>query len=94
MGGGIRGLLLATLCALVAIFAYRAWKGGGRETFASPKAHQVAAQAEKVFAAHGGAPTYSEYKVAVDSADPVQFHDVKELHAAKALTPAAVEKVL
>jgi hypothetical protein len=54
----------------------------------------VAAQAEKVFAAHGGAPTYSEYKVAVDSADPVQFHDVKELHAAKALTPAAVEKVL
>lgn len=94
MDGGLRGLLLATICILVAILGYRAWKGGARETFASPKAHQVAAQAEKVFAAHGGAPTYSAYKVAVDSADPVQFHDIKQLRAAKALTPAAVEKVL
>lgn len=90
-----RCALAVAVALLVLVAAAVALKGGGaRERFVTPQGARVATQASSVFAAHGGAPTYSEYKVAVEGADPVQFQDVRRLHRQGRLTPATVSRVL
>lgn len=87
---------LASYALLVALVMVIIWLAsslfGGREGFVSKQAREVHASASEVFSK--GAATYTDYKKRVPGADPVQFSDMRRLHAAGDLTPAAVQRVL
>jgi hypothetical protein len=57
----------------------------------SARSREIQEKAKTVFDRTAGAATYTEYKSAVPSADPVQFSDTRSLWAKGQLTPEKVE---
>ena len=87
MAALVVAVLLAVSCAAC----------GGREGFASPRAHAVAGAARELFDRTGGSAGYSEYKRAmppIARPDAVQHHDVRQLWQRHQLNPEAVEVAL
>ena len=79
--------------AAVIIVAFVAtwYSGRRRETFATaPEVYQAA----RALFERNGSATYSDYRVAVPGADPVQFADVRGLWKNGQLTQEAVARVL
>jgi len=84
-------VLVATAVRYVAAY----WGAApGKDGFVSKEAVAVAEQAREVFDARGVDVSYREYCDKVYGADPVQFHRVRELARAGAVTPEAVQRVL
>lgn len=85
---------IALLVVGIAFIIYFAPCAGGREGFASARAHEVHNRAREVFAEGGADASYSDYKKKVPGADPVQYSDVRRLYREGQLTPGAIETIL
>lgn len=86
---------VATVLVLVLVYCAASWHSRrGRDGFVSPRAHEVYRVTQDLFTRTNGAATYSEYKSALDGADPVLYSDVRHLWRAGRLTPAGVASAL
>lgn len=90
-------LIVVLILAIVASFCLFFGKGvlcGGREKFASPRAHEVYSKSQDLFSRAPDGATYSVYKSVVPGADPVLYTDVRKLWAKGALSPETVQSAL
>ncbi len=90
-------LVIVLVLAVVASFCVFFGRGvlcGGREKFASQRAHEVYNKSQDLFSRAPDGTTYSVYKSVVPGADPVLYTDVRKLWAKGALTPETVQATL
>lgn len=87
--------LTAALCvlALLAVVAVGCSRWFGQREGFTPHLQKKAARVVKFFQ-ETSQPTYSEYKVAIEGADPVQYHDIRGLFEAGEGSPAAIMRAL
>ncbi len=93
-GKQIRAAALAAGALVLIAIAVRARQKKRREGFASPRAISVFNSAKPIFDKAKGSPQYSEYRVAVPGADPVQFDDLKTLWKTSSFTPENIDAAL
>lgn len=87
---------LAIIVVVVAIIIYLVGRKGSpvRDKFVSARAKQVFDSAKPLFDQKQGKPSYSEYKMTVAGADPVQYQDLKNLWTKGTFTPENVQTSL
>lgn len=93
---GRRNLIAAAAAAIVLVAGIAAYRKRDRkrEKFASGRAIAIFNDTKPLFDKYNGNLRYSEYKIAVSNADPVQFDDLKKLWAAGTFSPEAIESKL
>ena len=92
----IQVAILVIVAALLIFYIARflGCVGGGRESFASKRAHEIHDRAREVFKEGGDNAPYSDYKKKVPGADPVQYSDVRQLFKEGKMSPYSVESVM
>jgi hypothetical protein len=93
----VSAVKVAVIILLVVILIYMVACVGARvskDKFVSPQAMAVYQKAGSLFKATGGRPTFSEYKIHVPEADPVQYTDLRELWKKGKFTPEGVQSSL
>jgi len=86
-------LAVVVIIVLLAARALCAFCRGGRERFASKRAHEVFGASKEMFDRDRNA-TYTDYKISVPEADAVLYTDVRNLWRTGSLAPETVQKVL
>lgn len=87
-------VVLAILIIVAMLKRFGFWGcGSGRERFASAKAHEVY-NTSKALYSRNPRMTYSEFKGAVDVANPILHKDVREHMRRGTLTPEVVERAM
>jgi hypothetical protein len=87
------GLALAIVLAIVVIVVTGRRCRGARERFVPDPAPAVFRAAREIFA-NNPAATYSDYKVTVPGADPVQFTDMRNLWLSGRMSVDTVRQAL
>ena len=91
-----RALVAAVLVVgvLLALAACRRRGGCPRDTFVSEQAKEVYAETKPLFDRTQGRATYSEYRMRVPGADPVQYTDMRNMWKSGSFTPQGVQDAL
>ena len=94
-GPQIAGLVALAILIIYVVARMRGYTLGGRENFASKKAHEISQKAGELFKGGADGVRYSDYRAAgIPDADPVQFSDVRDLAKKGALTPENVQQIV
>jgi hypothetical protein len=94
--GGSKGLHVAVIAVVVLVVVYLLARScrQRKEGFVSERAKQVFDTAGPLMEATKGKPSYSEYKMRVPGADPVQYDDLRSLWGKGKFTPENVQTSL
>lgn len=87
-------IVIALLAAVIIYYIARRIFRHRRDGFSAHRAQEVYQSSRDLFDRTRGAATYSEYKLALDEADPVLYTDVRRLWKEGRLSPEEVAKVI
>lgn len=87
-------IVIALLAAVIIYCIARPMFRKHRDGFSAHRAQEVYQSSRDLFDRTRGAATYSEYKLALDEADPVLYTDVRRLWKEGRLSPDEVAKVI